>query len=140
MDRNGSYEVTVIKPPREAKRNGCNYQKTVGFLGDSDGKESTRNTGDLSWIPGLGRSLGGGNGNPLQCSCLENPHGQRSLTGHSPWGCKESDTTESLSTAPEDSKDKEECKKFPEVDPCGPVAAPFNYNQTSGIAGEIPED
>ena len=95
MDRKGSYEVTVIKLPKEAKRNGCNYQKTVGFLGDSDGKESTCNTGDLSWIPGLGRSLGGGNDNPLQCSCLENPHGQRSLTGHSPWGCKESDTTES---------------------------------------------
>ena len=45
-----------------------------------------------------------------------------------------------LSTAPEDSKNKEECKKFPEVDPCGSVAAPLNYNQTSGIAGEIPED
>ena len=86
------------------------------------------------WIPGLGRSPGGGNGNPLQCCCLE------SLIGHSPRGCKESGMTESLSTAPEDSKDKEECKKFPELDPCGSVAAPFNYNQTSGIAGEIPED
>ena len=32
--------------------------------------------------------------NPLQCSCLENPHGQRSLVGHSPRVCKESDTTE----------------------------------------------
>ena len=37
-----------------------------------------------------------GNGNPLQYSCLENPHGQRSLTGYSPWGDKESDTTERL--------------------------------------------
>ena len=37
-----------------------------------------------------------GNGNPLQYSCLENPHGQRSLTGYSPWGHKESDTTERL--------------------------------------------
>ena len=36
-----------------------------------------------------------GNGNPLQCSCLENPHGQRSLAG-SPQGCKELDTTYSL--------------------------------------------
>ena len=34
----------------------------------------------------------------LQYSCLENPHGQRSLAGYSPWGCKESDTTEQLST------------------------------------------
>ena len=36
-------------------------------------------------------------GNPLQYSCLENPHGQRSLVGYSPWGYKESDTTERLS-------------------------------------------
>ena len=50
-------------------------------------------------IPGLGRSPGGGHGNPLQYSCLENPHGQRSLTGCSPWGHKESDMTEWLSTA-----------------------------------------
>ena len=40
--------------------------------------------------------LGDGNGNPLQYSCLENPHGQRSLAGYSPWGCEESDTTEQL--------------------------------------------
>ena len=39
-----------------------------------------------------------GHGNPLQYSCLENPHGQRSLAGYSPWGHKESDTTERLST------------------------------------------
>ena len=39
---------------------------------------------DLGSIPMLGRSSGGGNGNPLQYSCLENPHGQRSLVGYSP--------------------------------------------------------
>ena len=38
---------------------------------------------DLSSIPGLGRSPGGGHGNPLQYPCLENPHGQRSLSGYS---------------------------------------------------------
>ena len=38
--------------------------------------------GDAGSIPGSGRSLGGGQGNPLQYSCLENPHGQRSLAGH----------------------------------------------------------
>ena len=54
---------------------------------------------DLDLIPGLGRFPGGGNGKPLQYSCLENPHGQRSLEDYSPWGCKESDTTERLSTA-----------------------------------------
>ena len=48
---------------------------------------------DLCSIPGLGRSSGGGHGNPLQYSCLENPHGQRSLEGYSPLGYKELDTT-----------------------------------------------
>ena len=37
---------------------------------------------------------GGGHGNPLQCSCLESPHGQNSLAGYSPWGHKELDRTE----------------------------------------------
>ena len=67
-----------------------------GFPGSSAGKESTCNAGDPDLIPGLGRSPGGGHGNPLQYSCLENPHGQRSLAGYSPWGCKESDMTEQL--------------------------------------------
>ena len=53
------------------------------------------------WVQSLGQedSPGGGNGNPFQCSCLKNPHGQRSLVGYSPWGCKESDMTECLSTS-----------------------------------------
>ena len=44
----------------------------VGFSGGSDGKESACNAGDLGLIPGLRGSPGEGNGNPLQCSCLEN--------------------------------------------------------------------
>ena len=68
-------------------------------LGGSDRKESTCNAGDLDSIPGLGRSSGGGHGNLLQYSCLENPHGQRSLVGYSPLGCKESDMIERPSTA-----------------------------------------
>ena len=44
-----------------------------GFPGGSDGKASACNAGFLGSIPGLGRSPGEGNGNPLQCSCLENP-------------------------------------------------------------------
>ena len=59
--------------------------KTLNFPGSLAGKESACNAGDLDSIPGLGRSPGGGHGNPLQCSCLENPHGQRSLVGYSPW-------------------------------------------------------
>ena len=54
--------------------------------------------GGLGYIPGLGRSPRGGHGKPLQFSCLENPHGQRSLAGYSPQGRKELDTTEQLST------------------------------------------
>ena len=70
----------------------------MGFPGDSDSKESTCNVGDMGSIPGLRRSPGGGHGNPLQYSCLKNPHGQRSLTGYSPWGHKESDITEHSKT------------------------------------------
>ena len=50
----------------------------LGFPGSSDSKESAWNAGDLGLIPELGKSPGGGHGNPLQYSCLENPHGQRS--------------------------------------------------------------
>ena len=53
-----------------------------------------------TWVQSLGwvDSPGGEDGNPLQYSCLENPHGQRSLVGYSPCGRKESDTIEQLST------------------------------------------
>ena len=61
-----------------------------GFPGSSDGKESVCNAGDLGSIPGLGISSGEGHDNPFQYSWLENPHGERSLEGYSPWGCKES--------------------------------------------------
>ena len=70
----------------------------LGFPGGSEGKESACNAQDLGSIPGLGRSPGGGHGGPLQYSCLENPSGQRSLVGCSPWGHRKSDTTEQLST------------------------------------------
>ena len=46
---------------------------TIYYMGGSDGKEPAYNVGDLGSIPGMGRSLGEGNGNPLQYSCLENP-------------------------------------------------------------------
>ena len=68
-----------------------------------DSKESAYNERDLGSIPGLGRSPGGGHGNPFQCSCLENPHGQRSLVGYARpvahAGSQKSDMTEWLSTA-----------------------------------------
>ena len=71
----------------------------MGFPVGSDGKEFTCNAGDLGLIPVLGRPPGGEHGNPLQYSCLESLHGQRSLVGYNPWGCKESDMTERLNAA-----------------------------------------
>ena len=49
----------------------------ISFSGGSGYKESTCNVGDVGSIPGLGRSPGGGHGNPLQCSYLENPMDRR---------------------------------------------------------------
>ena len=58
------------------------------------------NAGDPGSVPGSGRYPGGGkHGNPLQYSCLENSHRQRSLAGYSPWGGKEPDMTKRLSRA-----------------------------------------
>ena len=68
------------------------------FTSGSDSKESACNVGDLGSIPGLQRSSRGGHGNPLQYSCLENSHGQRSLAGYS-HGDAKSQATELLSTA-----------------------------------------
>ena len=71
----------------------------LGFPGGLDGKESTCTVGDLGSVPRLGRSPGGGHGNPLQYSCLENPCGLMSLAGYSPWGRRALDLTERLNTA-----------------------------------------
>ena len=63
--------------------------------GSSDGKEAACNAGNLGLIPGLGRSPGEGNGNPLQYSCLENSMDRGAWWAiYSPWGHKDSDTTE----------------------------------------------
>ena len=72
-------------------------RKDLGLPWWLRGKESACSAGeagDEGLIPGLGRSSGGGNGNLLQYSCLENPHRQRSLVGYCPWGHKELGTTE----------------------------------------------
>ena len=52
--------------------------------------------GDTGLVYGSGSSPEEGNGNPLQCSCLENSMDKRSLVGYSPWGREESDRTERL--------------------------------------------
>ena len=66
------------------------------MFGGSDSKESSENVGDPGSIPGSGRSPGEGNGNPLQCSCLENSMDRGAGRAYSPWGRRESDTTEQL--------------------------------------------
>ena len=58
---------------------------------------NTRDAGDLSLIPGWGRTPGGENGSPLQYSCLDNPM-DRNLAVYSPWGCKELNMTENAYT------------------------------------------
>ena len=76
----------------------CNKEASEiwGFPGGLGGKESACNVGDLGLIPGLGRSPGEEKGYPLQYSGLENS------MDYSPWGRKESDTTERLSLKSQD--------------------------------------
>ena len=83
------FQVTDLQ---KSLANLRNLKRHMGFPGGSDGKESACDAWDLPLIPRLGRSPGEGNGNLLQYSCLENPHGQRRLAGYSLWGCKELDT------------------------------------------------
>ena len=61
----------VSKPQQQ--ESGAVFRRKLGFPGGSEVKASACNVGDLGSIPGLGRSPGEGNGNPLQYSCLENP-------------------------------------------------------------------
>ena len=74
----------------------------MGCPGGSVVKNLPANAGatrDMGSIPGLGRCPGVGNGNPFQYSCLGNPMDrERSLAGYSPWGQRESDTTEHTHT------------------------------------------
>ena len=71
----------------------------VALQGGSLVKNLPANAGDIGLIPGLQRSPGKGNGNPLQYSCLENPTNRGAWWAiYSPWGRKELDMTEQLST------------------------------------------
>ena len=98
LDRNHSYMISTGLSRVRGRPEG--HQGTLiirgGFLdfpGGSDGKASACNVGDPGLIAGSGKSLGEGNGNPLQCSYLEN-----TMDGGAwwvtVWGCKELDTAE----------------------------------------------
>ena len=101
----------------------------MGFRGGSDSTESTCNAGDLGSIPGSERSPGEGSGISLQYSCLENPHGQRNLAGYSPWGCKESDMTERLSTS-----------KVKKISNIFEIFILFTYSRVSKKLGDVLRD
>ena len=76
--------------------------KMLGFPGGTSGKKSADNqeTQEMQVrFMGWERPPAGGQSNPLQCSCLENLQGQRSLVGYSPQGLKESDMTEATQLA-----------------------------------------
>ena len=70
------------------------YPGLPRWLSSKESACSAGDAGDLSSIPWSGRSPGGGNGNPLQYSCLKKSHVQRSPAGSSPKGHKQSDITE----------------------------------------------
>ena len=109
-----------------AKSNKRQLVTGEGFTDGPNGKESTCNEEDLGSIPGLWRSPGEGHGNWLQYSCLENPYGQRSLVGYSPWSRKESDTSGWLSPAHSTATAESYHKLIP-----GPIkrGRTFYYNQ-----------
>jgi len=69
---------------------------SLGFPGDSVVKNLSTNSGDAVSIPGLGKSLGEGNGNPLQYSCLGNPMDRGAWRATVHGFVKELDTTEQL--------------------------------------------
>ena len=101
------YKVYALNTTRQSSEKSKNTFKNreINHVHGSEGipsqlsrKELACNIGDPGSIPGQERAPGGGHGNPVQYSCLENPHGQRSLVGYRPQGHKESDMTEWLST------------------------------------------
>ena len=85
--------VPLISSVIPVKKNSLQKLHFRGFPGGSYGKKSAYNAGDPDLIPGSWRSPGEGNGNPLRIPAWGS-HVQRRLAGYSPWGHKESDTTE----------------------------------------------
>ena len=96
---------------KDKTRFGPPYQFQLGFPRGSVRKNLPAivgDTGDVGLIPGLERSSRGGNGNPLQYSCLENSMDRGAWVGYSPWGHKEWDTTSTVSTC---AKQKHQCEQ-----------------------------
>ena len=72
----------------------------ASLVAHSDGKETACNAGDLGSNLGSVKSLGEGNGNPLQYFLPGDAHRQNSLVGYSPWDHKELDMTEATDSVP----------------------------------------
>ena len=72
----------------------------MGFPGGSGSKETACNVGDPGLIPGSGRPLGEGKLQTTPVLLPKEFHGQKSLVGYTPWGCKESDMTEQITLPP----------------------------------------
>ena len=78
------------------------HQPNIKLIHKGQVAQTVKNPHEMreTWVQYLGwQDPGGGHSNPLQYSCLQNPHGQRSLARYSPWGHKESDVTKWLSIA-----------------------------------------
>ena len=117
----------VVPETRPCLKGGVVLTDWLPFRGGAHGKEPACNAGnarDVGSIPGSGRSPGGINGNPLQDSCLKNPVG-KGLAGCSPWGRKEPDTTERLSTSLIKIQPKSSPPNTPSSSPAG-CRAPVN--------------
>ena len=72
----------------EWKTHSAGREFVALFPFTSQAAQTVKNLPAMREILGWERCPGEGNGSPLQCSCLENPCGQRSVVGYSPWGCK----------------------------------------------------
>ena len=112
-----------------------------GFPGSSDDKKPACSAGNLALIPGSGRSLGEGNGYPLQYSCWRIP-GTGSLVGYSPRGQKESEMTERTHTP----KHSDRCVAMPHCsfhlsfphDSCGWTVSWMHIDQWDCLFSEVP--
>ena len=89
MRQNILRKLSIFNVQKHYLLHCVHYEERKELSCSSYDKESACNEGDPGLIPGLGRSPGEGNDNPLQYSCLENPMDRGAWLGYSPWAHKE---------------------------------------------------